>query len=106
MVARIFIGSSASDRPSFSSPAAPSAQDQTGHVRRSGVTTARSLSVRPCMVKRATRLVKPPNMSVNQANNLQKMKGSRCCAGGQKVNCEPLRTRNAISHRFRVGAIV
>ena len=37
------------------------------------------------MVKRATRLAKPPNMSVNQDNNLQKMKRSRCCGGGDGI---------------------
>ncbi len=37
------------------------------------------------MVKRASRLAKPPNMSVNQDNNLQKMKRSRCCGGGDGI---------------------
>ena len=42
------------------------------------------------MVKRAYRLAKPPNMSVNQDNNLQKMKRSRCCVWGVMVESEPV----------------
>ena len=31
-----------------------------------------------------------PNISVNQDNNLQKMKRSRCCGGGAMVESEPV----------------